>query len=71
MKVHGRVPSERRRRLYRSGARLYERVANIRRNSHRQLVSAIAKTADVVCVESLNVNGMLNNRRVNFVYFAI
>ena len=65
VKCHGKRASNRRRRLYRSRARLYGRVSDIRRNTHRQLASSIAKTADAVCVESLNVSGMLKNRRLS------
>ena len=65
VRCHGRGASNRRRRLYRSRARLYGRVGNIRKNAHRQLASAIAKTADTVCVESLNVSGMLKNHKLS------
>ena len=45
--------SNRRNRLYALRRRIYERIANIRRNAHRQAASAIVKTADIVCVETL------------------
>ena len=64
VKCHGRVPSNRRRTLYRRRSRLYERIGNIRQNTHRQTASAIAKSAADVCVETLNVSGMLKNRRL-------
>ena len=63
--THGRNrTSNRRNRLYALRRRMYERIANIRRNAHRQAASAIVKTADVVCVETLNVRGMVKNKRL-------
>ena len=55
MKCHDRQTGNRRRKLYLRTSRLYERVSNIRKNSHRQIASALAEMADVVCVETLNV----------------
>jgi len=64
-KVHGRKQSSiRRNRLYAKRKRLYARVANIHRNAHRQVASAIAKSAGKVVVETLNVLGMVKNRRL-------
>ena len=37
---------------------------NARQDAHRQVASAIVKAADVVCVETLNVEGMVKNRRL-------
>ena len=64
-RVHGaNKASNRRNRLYAMRRRLYERVTNIRRNAHRQAASAIVKAADVMCVETLNVRGMVKNRKL-------
>ena len=64
-RVHGtHRASNRRNRLYALRRKAHEKVANIRRNAHRQAASAIAKAADVMCVESLNVLGMVRNRRL-------
>ena len=57
-------PSQRRERCYAKRAKLHERVANIRQNSHRQVTSAIAKTSGTVVVESLNVSGLTHNRKL-------
>ena len=64
-RVHGaNKHSNRRNRLYATRRRLHERISNLRQNAHRQLASAIAKAADVMCVETLNVRGMVRNRRL-------
>ena len=55
----------RRERLYAKRAKLEHRKANQRRTHHRNVASAIAKSAGVVVVESLNVAGMLRNRRIS------
>ena len=66
----GRSPNHdkkwhRRHRLYARRARLQAQQANQRRTHHRNVASAIAKSAGVVVVESLNVAGMLRNRRIS------
>ena len=57
-------PSNRRERRLRERAILYQNVTNIRKNNHRQTASAIAKTAGTVVVESLNVQGMMQNHKL-------
>ena len=61
---HGKAASNRRRVLYAKRAKLHERIANQRRNAHRQTASAIAKSSGTVVVESLKVAGLLKNRRL-------
>ena len=64
--THGKNKhSNRRNRLYSTRRRIYERIANIRKNAHRNAASTIAKSADVVCVETLNVQGMVKNRKLS------
>ena len=64
-KVHGANRSSNRRgKLYALRRRIYARIEGIRKDAHRQAASAIAKTADAVVVESLNVKGMIRNRRL-------
>ena len=64
--VHGlRNHSNRRERLYTELRRTYERIANLRKQSHRQAASAITKEADAVVVESLNIAGMVKNRKLS------
>ena len=62
--VHGRRTSNRRMKLYRQRARLYERIANIRRDAHRQAGVTIVRDARAIAVEDLNVAGMVKNRRL-------
>ena len=49
-------PSKRLLKLYAKRRRLYERIADIRKNAHRQVASAIAKSARLVVVESLTLS---------------
>lgn len=46
-------------------AQQYYRIGNVRRDSLHKTSSAIAKLATVVVLESLNVAGMLGNRRLS------
>lgn len=46
-------------------ALLYERVANQRQDFLHRLTTAITKQYDTVCVESLNVAGMMKNRSLS------
>ena len=65
-KVHGKSNhSNRRERLYQQRRKLYERIDNLRQNAHRQAASAIVKQADAVVVESLNVKGMVRNKKLS------
>ena len=57
-------PSKRLLKLYAKRRRLYERIADIRKNAHRQVASAIAKSARLVVVESLTLSGLLKNRNL-------
>ena len=54
----------RRGRLYEQRARLQSRQQHQRQTHQRQTASAIAKSADTVVVETLNVAGMVRNRRL-------
>lgn len=64
-KLNPNTRPNRRQRLYAQRARLQAQQANQRRTHHRNVASAIAKSAGVVVVESLNVAGMLRNRRIS------
>ena len=54
--------SNRRRRRYNDLRRQHSRVAAVRRDSAHKATTAIAKSASVVCVESLNVRGWAASR---------
>ena len=63
--VHGKsVHSNRRERLYARRRRLHARVVNVRNDHHHEATTAIAKSAGRVVVETLNVAGMMTNRRL-------
>ena len=63
--VHGKSNfSNRRERLYARRRRLHARVVNIRNDNHHKATTAIAKSAGCVVVETLNVAGMMRNRRL-------
>ena len=63
--VHGRSNhSNRRERLYAKRRRLHARVVNVRSDHHHKATTAIAKSAGRVVVETLNVAGMMMNRRL-------
>ena len=63
--VHGRSNhSNRRERLYAKRRRLHARVVNVRNDNHHKATTAIAKSAGRVVVETLNVAGMMLNRRL-------
>ncbi len=63
--VHGRNNySNRRERLYAKRRRLHARVVNIRNDNHHKATTAIAKSVGRVVVETLNVMGMMQNRRL-------
>ena len=63
--VHGKSNhSNRRERLYAGRRRLHARVVNVRNDNHHKATTAIAKSAGRVVVETLNVSGMLRNRRL-------
>ena len=63
--VHGRsIQSNRRERLYARRRRLHARVVNVRNDNHHKATTAIAKSAGRVVVETLNVAGMIHNRRL-------
>ena len=64
-KVHGKSShSNRRERLYARRRRLHARVVNVRSDHHHKATTAIAKSAGRVVVETLNVAGMMMNRRL-------
>ena len=64
-KVHGKSNhSNRRVRLYAKRRRLHARAVNVRRDHHHKATTAIAKSAGRVVVETLNVAGMMMNRRL-------
>ena len=63
--VHGRINhSNRRSRLYVRRRRLHTRVVNIRNDQRHKATTMIAKSAGRVVVETLNVAGMMMNRRM-------
>ena len=63
--VHGKSNfSNRRERLYAKRRRLHARVVNVRDDHHHKATTAIAKSAGRVVVETLNVAGMVKNRRL-------
>ena len=63
-KLNPDYTSKRLLKLYEERRRLHERVADIRKDVHRYVASAIAKTAGVVVVESLTLGGLLKNRNL-------
>ena len=64
--VHGQSNhSNRRERLYGKRRRLHARVVNVRSDHHHKATTAIAKSAGRVVVETLNVAGMIRNRRLS------
>ena len=63
--VHGKSNhSKRRERLYVRRRRLHARAVNVRNDNHHKATTAIAKSAGRVVVETLNVAGMMMNRRL-------
>ena len=63
--VHGKSNhSNRRERLYAKRRRLHARAVNVRSDHHHKATTAIAKSAGRVVVETLNVAGMMLNRRL-------
>ena len=62
---HGRSNhSNRRERLYAKRRRVHARIVNARNDNHHKATTAIAKSAGRVVVETLNVAGMMMNRRL-------
>ena len=63
--VHGnKVQSNRRERLYARRRKLHARAVNLRNDNHHKATTAIVKSAGRVVVETLNVAGMIRNRRL-------
>ena len=63
--AHGRSNhSNRRERLYAKRRRIHARIVQVRNDNHYKATTAIAKCAGRVVVETLNVSGMLRNRRL-------
>ena len=63
--VHGKSTlSNRREMLYARRRRLHARVVNVRNDNHHKATTAIAKSCGRVVVETLNVSGMMRNRRL-------
>ena len=63
--VHGRNNhSNRRERRHAKRRRLHARIVNVRNDNHHKATTAIAKSAGRVVVETLNVAGMMRNRRL-------
>ena len=63
--AHGRSNhSNRRERLYAKRRRIHARIVDVRSDNHHKATTAIAKCAGRVVVETLNVSGMLRNRRL-------
>ncbi len=46
-------------------ARFHKRVADLRKDCIHKLTSYLAKNFDVICIEDLNVSGMLKNRKLS------
>ena len=46
-------------------ARLHHRIGNVRKDAMHKASSAIVKSASVIVLESLNVSGMLQNRKLS------
>ena len=65
IKLNPNTRTKRRQRLYDQRAKLHNKQVNQRTTHHRQTASAIAKSAGVVVVESLNVAGMMRNHRLS------
>ena len=64
-KVHGRSNhSNRRERLYAKRRKVHARIVQVRNDNHHKATTTIAKCAGRVVVETLNVSGMLRNRRL-------
>ena len=64
IKLNPNRRTNRRGRLYGQRARLQSQQANQRQTHQRQTASAIAKSAGTVVVETLNIAGMVRNRRL-------
>ena len=63
--AHGRSNhSKRRERLYAKRRKVHARIVQVRNDNHHKATTAIAKCAGRVVVETLNVAGMLRNRRL-------
>ena len=63
--IHGKsAHSNRRERLYARRRNLHARVVNVRNDHHHKATTAIAKSSGRVVVETLNVAGMMRNRRL-------
>ena len=63
--VHGKSNhSNRREQLYARRRRIHARVVDVRNDNHHKATTAIAKSAGRVVVETLNVAGMMRNRRL-------
>ena len=63
--VYGRSShSNRRERLYARRRRLHARVVNVRNDNHHKATTAIAKSFGRVVVETVNVSGMMRNRKL-------
>ena len=63
--IHGKsTHSNRRERLYFKRRNLHARVVNVRSDHHHKATTAIAKSGGRVVVETLNVSGMMRNRRL-------
>ena len=64
--VHGRsTHSNRRERLYAKRRKVHARIVQVRNDNHHKATAAIAKCAGRVVVETLNVAGMIRNRRLS------
>ena len=56
--------SARRRKAQERVARLHARIANVRADAINKATTMIARTYSTVCIEDLNVAGMVKNRRL-------
>ena len=63
--VHGKSNySNRREQRYHQRRKVHARVVNVRNDNHHKATTAIAKSAGQVVVETLNVAGLMMNRRL-------
>ena len=63
--THGKsAHSNRRERLYSRRRSLHARIVNVRKDNHHKATTAITKSAGRVAAETLNVSGVMMNRRL-------
>jgi putative transposase len=63
-RTHGKISNRQRRQRIKI-AKLHQRVANCRKDFLHKLSTWLVKTFDIICLEDLNINGMLRNRKLS------